>query len=413
MNYGLIGKTLKHSFSREIHQKLGYDYLLKELEPIELESFFREKNFKAINVTVPYKVDVMKYLDSIDENAISIGAVNTVLNSNGKLLGYNTDFFGMKDLIERTGVSLKNKKVLILGTGGTSNTAEYTARHLGASEVLKVSRTKKDGVITYDEIETAGANVIINTTPAGMFPNNGNCPIKGELPEETELVVDVIYNPLRTRLLQKAEEKGIFYAGGLYMLVSQGIYASCLFTGNKEVLNKTEEVYKSVLSEKQNIVLIGMPGSGKSTAAKYLGNFIDTDDEIEKEYGVSPKDIILGKGEKAFREIESETVLKLSRKNGIVISTGGGVVLNPENIRTLKENGIVIFLDPPFERLTATKSRPLSDTKEKLLEVYKERYEIYNRNCDIKISGDYSPEEIADIIKKEVSKYEDSCNKRT
>ena len=395
MEYGLIGRTLKHSFSVEVHKQFEYKYELKELEPEALESFFKERNFKGINVTIPYKTDVIKYLDEIDDYAEEIGAVNTVVNRGGKLKGYNTDIFGMMKMIEKTGVTLKDKRVLILGTGGTSKTAFFVAKKMGAREIAKVSRTPKEKEISYKEAEKNGDkwDIIINTTPCGMYPNSNNTPVNIDKFPNLEGVFDMIYNPLRTELVLKAQERKIPACGGLYMLVSQGVIAAEKFLDKTFDDEVTDKIYKGIVKEKMNIVLTGMPGSGKSTIAKMLGEYVDTDALIEEKNGKKCGEIIKENGEVFFRGEESKIIKELSVKNGMIISTGGGAVLRDENIRNLKKNGIIIYLDAPLERLVETASRPLSDTREKLEKMYKERMPVYEKTCDEIIDAGGTAEE--------------------
>ena len=395
MEYGLIGRTLKHSFSVEVHKQFEYKYELKELEPEALESFFKERNFKGINVTIPYKTDVIKYLDEIDDYAEEIGAVNTVVNRGGKLKGYNTDIFGMMKMIEKTGVTLKDKRVLILGTGGTSKTAFFVAKKMGAREIAKVSRTPKEKEISYKEAEKNGDkwDIIINTTPCGMYPNSNNTPVNIDKFPNLEGVFDMIYNPLRTELVLKAQERKIPACGGLYMLVSQGVIAAEKFLDKTFDDEVTDKIYKGIVKEKMNIVLTGMPGSGTSTIAKMLGEYVDTDALIEEKNGKKCGEIIKENGEVFFRGEESKIIKELSVKNGMIISTGGGAVLRDENIRNLKKNGIIIYLDAPLERLVETASRPLSDTREKLEKMYKERMPVYEKTCDEIIDAGGTAEE--------------------
>ena len=388
--FGCIGKKLTHSFSKEIHSLLAdYEYRLIELKEEDVGTFLEKKDFEAINVTIPYKQTVIPFLDEVSENAQKIGAVNTIVNKNGRLFGFNTDYFGMTALISKTGLDLKNKKVLILGTGGTSKCAKVVANDLGASTVLVVSRQKKDGVITYDEAikNHADTKVIINTTPVGMFPEPQNTPIDISAFKNLEGVIDAIYNPLCSNLVLDAKEKGLKASGGLYMLVAQAVVAVEKFLDVSISKEKTDEVYTKILKDKENIVLTGMPGSGKSTVGKQIAldgfSFVDTDTEIERLVGGSIKDLILEKGEKYFRDIETKVIKEISAKTSQIIATGGGAVLRPENIRALKQNGKIYFLDAPLSRLTATDDRPLSNDREKLEKLYNERKEIYKITADI------------------------------
>ena len=371
MKYGLIGEKLGHSFSKPIHEKIAdYTYEIKEIKKENLDSFMKEKDFLGINVTIPYKSDVIPYLDYIDPTAEKIGAVNTVVNRGGKLYGYNTDFGGLKMLIEKSGFDYNNKKVLIFGTGGTSKTAEAVAQSLGASQVIKVGRSSE---VNYENVYLlhGDAHYIINTTPLGMYPDcesyaaeTANFPfLKG--------VTDVVYNPLKTRLCQKAESCGVKNATGLYMLVCQAVLACEKFTGESlDVKSIADGIYAEMLREKRNIVLIGMPGSGKSTIGKALAEslgkeFIDTDDMIVSQYGVI-SDIFAEKGEEYFRDIESGQVKKAAKMNGMVIATGGGAVLRKENVEALRQNGIIFFLNRPLRDIVPTSDRPLSSDYEAL-----------------------------------------------
>ena len=386
--YGCIGKKLAHSFSKEIHTKLAdYNYELIELTEQEIVKFFEDKDFAGVNVTIPYKQTVIPYLDFVSDIAKRIGAVNTVVNKNGKLFGYNTDYYGMKALIERIGLHLEGKKVLILGTGGTSKTAQTVAADMGAAEVLTVSRAKSEEYINYEEAISihSDANIIINTTPSGMYPDIQSKPIDISGFKDLEGVVDAIYNPLCTNLVLDAKSKGIKAEGGLYMLVMQAVVAAEKFLDTKIDKDVVDKVFSSILLSKQNIILTGMPGSGKSTVGKLIDidgfKFIDTDTEIEKRCGCTIKDLITTKGEEYFRNLESEVIRDISANNSQIISTGGGAVLREENVRFLKQNGKLFFINAKFDRLCASETRPLSNTQDKLAKLYDARINIYkNRN---------------------------------
>ncbi len=407
MQYGCIGEKLGHSFSKEIHGKIAdYEYELKELKREEVASFITAKNYKALNVTIPYKEVVIPHLDEIDEAARKIGAVNTIVNKEGRLYGYNTDFYGMMALLSYIGVSPENKKVLILGTGGTSRTAYALSEYLKAREIIKVSRSEKDGAVSY---ETAyrkhhDAEIIINTTPSGMFPNSEDSPIMLDSFTKLEGVIDAIYNPLRSNLITDALKRGIKASGGLYMLVAQAVKASEYFLDTKYPDTLLDAVYKDILSEKENIVLVGMPGAGKTTIGKILAEklgktFTDSDDEIKKS-GKTPDEIIKSRGEAAFRDVEAETIKKLSDKNGFVIATGGGAVLREENIKRLKRNGKIVFLDRDLSDILPTPDRPLSQNRELLKKRYDERLPIYTSVSDIKVKiGNDANENAENIIK--------------
>ena len=403
--YGCIGKKLTHSFSKEIHAKLAdYAYELIELAEDEIAPFFDKKDFAAINVTIPYKQTVIPYLDSISPVAEKIGAVNTIVNKNGKLYGYNTDYYGMKALIEKIGLELSGKKVLVLGTGGTSKTARVLASDLGAAEIFTVSRKKSDGHITYDEAVSAhsDAQIIINTTPSGMYPDCGSKPIEIIAFDRLEGVVDVVYNPLCTNLVLDAREKGIKAEGGLYMLVMQAVVAVERFLDTTVEKELADEVFASVYAAKENVVLTGMPGSGKSTVGKLLNiegfEFLDTDTEVEKRCGCTIKELIAEKGEKYFRDLETEVIRDASAQNCRIISTGGGAILREENVRCLKQNGKIYFINADISRLEATDSRPLSDTYEKLKKLYAERMDIYKATADVTVPDMSTPQAEAEYI---------------
>ena len=310
----------------------------------------------------------------------------------------------MKALIERIGIDLKNKKVLILGTGGTSKTARVLTEDMGASEIITVSRTKSENHITYDEAinEHSDAEIIINTTPSGMYPDCDSQPIDISFFNNLEGVVDAVYNPLRTSLILNAKVKGIKAEGGLYMLVMQAVVAVEKFLDAEIPKAVADNVYESVFASKENIVLTGMPGSGKSTVGKLLNidgfSFVDTDEEIEKLCGCTIKELISSKGEKFFRDFETKVIKDVSSKGSQIISTGGGVVLREENVHYLKRNGKLFFINADFERLCPTDNRPLSDTKEKLRKLYDERIDIYKFTADVIVPDMTTPEEEAQFV---------------
>lgn len=408
MEYGCIGEHLVHSFSREIHGALAdYLYELKDIPKDGLDPFMTACNFKAINVTIPYKQAVIPYLKEVEQNAAMIGAVNTVVNRDGQLYGYNTDFGGMCALIRRAGIDLQGKKVLILGTGGTSRTAMAVAQHLGAASIHRVSRSEKPGVLTYDEVRQShlDAQILINTTPRGMFSRESGMSIDPSLFPQLSGAVDAVYNPLRTEFILQARKMGVPAAGGLYMLVAQAVLASEIFLDKKYPEDAVETVYRKIKSGKENIVLTGMPGSGKTTVGKLLANklgrpYYDTDDRITEVTGKTPAQIISDQGEAAFRDIESEVIRKLSAENGAVIATGGGAILRPENIDALRMNGRIFFLNRPVEQLIPTEDRPLSSTKDAIVRRYRERYDTYVSTADKVIPNTGTPEAAAVLVER-------------
>ncbi len=416
MEYGCIGEKLGHSFSKEIHNALAdYEYSLKELKREELPEFFKNRDFKAINVTIPYKRDVIEYLDWISDEAKSINAVNTIVNKDGKLYGYNTDFYGLKALVDRENISLKGKRVVVLGSGGTSNTAFAVANFMEAQSVFKVSRNKKDGYITYDELyeEYSDCEIIINTTPCGMYPKMGVSAVNLDKLPKVEAVFDAVYNPLKSKLVLDAKKKKITAVGGLYMLVSQAAYAVERFIDAPVDNNKVEEIFKNLYKQKMNIALIGMPASGKTSVGRVLSEklnktFVDSDEEIIKRENRCIPEIFSQEGEGYFRNVENSVIKDISMLNSQVISTGGGAVLNYENIENLVGNGRVYFLDRLLELLVTTADRPLSSNKEDLEKRYKERYELYKASADVIVDGSKTIEEVAKIIEEDF--YEYSCN---
>ncbi len=399
MEYGLIGEHLPHSYSCEIHRNIGhYQYEILELPPQELSAFFARKAFKGINVTIPYKQAVIPFLDEISQEAREIGAVNTIVNRNGRLCGYNTDFSGMIALLQYAGISVKDKKALILGTGGTSKTAAAVVSSLGGQSVTFASRKKAANTVTYEEAKAhcCDVQIIINTTPVGMYPHTEESPIDISCFPKLESLVDAIYNPLRTKLVLAGQKRGIPATGGLYMLAAQAVYASALFFGNTVNENGIEDVFKRVKSEKENIVLIGMPSCGKSSVGKRLAlqmnkTFLDTDEEITKKIGMSISDFFACKGESAFRALEKETIAKIcasgNRQGGMVIATGGGAILSEENVENLKANSTLIFLERSPERLVATSDRPLSSSTAALMALYHQRLPLYRNAADLCIDG--------------------------
>ena len=403
--YGCIGKKLTHSFSKEIHARLAdYAYELMELTEEEIPAFFAAKDFAAINVTIPYKQTVIPYLDEVSDIATRIGAVNTIVNRDGRLWGYNTDYYGMKALIERVGITLRGKKVLVLGTGGTGKTARVVAADLGASEVLVVSRRKTDGCITYEDAVSlhADAGIIINTTPSGMYPDCESKPIEIAAFDRLEGVIDAVYNPLCTNLVLDAKARGIKAEGGLYMLVMQAVVAVERFLDTEIPKETADRVFASVLAAKENIVLTGMPGSGKSTVGKRLKlegyTLVDTDAEIQRRCGCTIRELIAAKGEPYFRDLETEVIRDVSRESCRIISTGGGAILREENLRCLKRNGKLFFLDAALSRLRATGDRPLSNTRDKLAKLYADRIGLYRGTADVTVPDMETPEAEADYI---------------
>ncbi len=402
MKYGLIGGKLGHSLSQKIYNKCGLEYSMIELNVEELQSFIDKKVLTAFNVTIPYKQQIMPLLDSISVEATEIGAVNTVYLRGNKWYGDNTDIYGMELAIDKIGISLQNQNVLILGTGGTSNTAEYLAKIKGAKSINKVSRT---GVINYDNCyELVDTNVIIDTTPVGMFPNNTSTSVDlGKFPNLNG-VFDCVYNPLNTNIVLQAKELGIKASGGLYMLVAQAVKSMSIFNDTNVDVALIDSIYKELLMEFSNIVLIGMPSSGKSTigeivASKLNKKFVDVDKMFFTYYRTTPANEIMFNGEDSFRLKETAIVKKLNT-GGNVIATGGGTILRKENIDFLKQNGILVYIDRDINKLSLS-DRPLSQMQG-VKELYRVRKPLYEKYCDYMVTND----NLEDAVKGVINGYE-------
>lgn len=399
MEYGLIGEKLGHSFSKIIHEKLAdYTYELCPLAKDELDAFMTAKQFKAINVTIPYKQDVIPYCDVLDDSAKRIGVVNTIVNRDGKLFGYNTDFAGFLYNLNAHGITLKDKKVMICGSGGTCKTVTAVSEYMGAKEILVVSRSKKENAVTYEEcIRHKDVDVVVNASPKGMYPNNGESPLDLSNFPNCKAVVDVIYNPLKTRLLQQAEQLGMKAVNGLEMLVAQAKFAVEHFLSTEIENDKIDQITLELLKQLTNIVLIGMPSSGKTLTGKALCKYIDktvvdTDAVIVERSGMSIKEMFARHGEAYFRQWEHDVIEELSKQNGLIIATGGGAIKNEENIQNLKQNGIVMFIDRDLEHLLVTDDRPLSKDANAVAKLYEERYPLYTKYGDLRVPNNYPME---------------------
>ena len=411
MEYGCIGRSLAHSFSKTIHDAIGiYEYELREIAPDDLAAFLAERDFRGINVTIPYKQEVIPYLDQLSPRAQSIGAVNTIVNRNGLLYGDNTDFGGMRALLSRMALDVNGKKALILGSGGTSMTAYAVLKSLGTKEIHRVSRSAKENTVSYEQActEHRDAQIIINTTPCGMFPDTDGQPIDLDRFPQLCGVADAIYNPLRTRLVLQAKERGLIAEGGLYMLVAQAVLAADLFSGQPIPAREIDRIYGQLLAREQNLVLIGMPGSGKTTVGRLLAQqlgreLLDTDDLIVRLTGRPICDTIRDQGEDLFRQLEADIIKDVTKKTGAVIATGGGAVLRRENILNLKQNGELIFLDRPVEQLLPTADRPLADDKEKIRKLYSERLSCYQKAADLIVKAESSSEAVVQEILESIS----------
>lgn len=405
--FGLIGKTLKHSYSKKIHALLGdYPYEMHEIAPEQVGAFVLNCRLNAFNVTIPYKKDVIPYLDEIDERALLIGAVNTVVKRDGKIKGYNTDFDGMVYMLSRAGITLKDKNVLILGSGGTSNTAQAVSKSLGAKNVSVLSRTGQINYENYKE-KVPETQVVINTTPVGMFPENYTCKIDLDAFPMLSGVADAVYNPALTLLLYQAKKRNLPYTNGLPMLVAQAKYALELFIDKKVSDSVIEPIISELEREKTNIVLVGMPGSGKTSVGQKLASelsmqFIDTDELIVKRENRDIPQIFKDSGEEYFRKVESEVLREVGTLSGKIISTGGGVIKNVENYFPLKQNSAIFWINRDVEKLV-TDGRPLSKDLETVKKLYLERKDAYTAFADVKVDNNG---DINDTVKGVISAYE-------
>lgn len=400
MQCGLLGRKLGHSYSPQIHNLLGdYSYVLFEKEPEELENFLKNGDFSGLNVTIPYKKEVIPYLSELSPTAQKMGCVNTVLRrSDGTLYGHNTDYFGFTSLVRHAGLSVAGKKVLVLGSGGASNTAVAALKDLGASPVV-ISRS---GENNYGNLHLhRDAAAIVNATPVGMYPNTGVSPIDLALFPHLEGVLDVIYNPARTQLLLDAEKLGIPRENGLWMLVAQAKEAAEVFTGGKISDEVIEKIYRELSHQMKNIVLIGMPGCGKTTIgallAEKLGRTLaDADEKIISLAGKSIPDIFAQDGEPTFRDWETKALTELGKQSGLVIATGGGCVTQKRNYPLLHQNGYLVWLERDCSVLP-TDGRPLSQAND-LGKMYAVRKPLYEAFADIRVENAGTPEETAQKI---------------
>ncbi len=400
---GLVGERLGHSFSPQIHGCLAdYSYSLFEMPESELEGFIKSDRYHSVNVTIPYKMAVIPYLDVISEAAKKIGSVNTVTHlPDGRLYGDNTDFYGFIHMIKTAGIDMSGKKVLILGTGGTSRTASAACESLGASKISLVSRK---GELNYENAHLLcpDTQIIVNCTPAGMYPNNLVSPIDVEKFPALEGVADVIFNPAKTQLLLDAERLGLKTANGLPMLVAQAKRACEIFTGEQICDSEIDRITGIISAQTSNIILVGMPGCGKTTiggilADKLSRELIDTDALIVELAAKTIPEIFSEDGEEKFRQIEHEAIKLAGKKSGVIIATGGGAVTRPENHAPLCQNGKIVFITRDLSAL-AKDGRPLSLSGD-LSEMYKTRLPLYRQFCHFEVSNTVPSNTAEQIIK--------------
>lgn len=392
-----------HSYSPRIHAYLGdYDYRLYEIPRDKVEDFILHGDWDGLNVTIPYKKVAASLCDELSDIAKSLGSVNTLVKHDGRIYGYNTDYYGFRSIVLETGVQVSGKKVLVLGTGGTGVTVKKVLSEMGA-EVIPISRSGEDN---YDNIEKhSDAVLVVNATPVGMYPKNGVSPLDLRRIPACECVLDVIYNPMRTALILQAEALGLKYKSGLHMLVAQAKYSSERFQNKKISDDSVTFIEKSLTKELENIILIGMPGSGKSVVAQALGQrlhrqVIETDAEIVKNAGMSISEIFERFGESEFRRLETAEMQASGKLSERIISTGGGVVTREENYNLLHQNGIIVWLERDTQKLP-TDGRPISQ-KSDLSELYEDRKPMYERFADIKVDNNGTVAETIDRIIKEI-----------
>ena len=382
MKCGLLGEKLGHSYSPQIHNSLGsYSYELFEKQPQELAQFLQSGAFHGLNVTIPYKKAVIPYLTELSPIAAKLGAVNTIVRrKDGSLIGHNTDYFGFKTMVEASGLQVSGKKALVLGSGGASNTAVAVMKELG-SQVVIISRSGENNYSNLNRHRDAA--IIVNTTPVGMYPNVSDSPVSLEQFPALEGVLDLIFNPARTRLLQEAEARGLVAMNGLLMLVAQAKESAEWFTGSAIEDEKIGEIHQALQKKMQNIVLIGMPGCGKTSVAAELAHLtgkevVDADAEIVAQAGMTIPEIFVKSGEAAFRRLETQVLEQLGKRSGIILSTGGGCVTRQENYPLLHQNGQIFWLKRDIATLP-TDGRPISQTTDlnKLFECRRPLYEAF------------------------------------
>lgn len=395
---GLLGRKLSHSYSPAIHALLGdYRYDLIELEPEELEGFVKSGSWDGLNVTIPYKKAVIPFCDALSPLARTLGSVNTLVHRDGKVYGDNTDAYGFEAMIGRLGVDCRGKKALVLGSGGASATIQAALRGLG-NQVVVISRSGEDNYQNLDR--HADAQILVNATPVGMYPRAGTSPVELDCFPALEAVLDIVYNPMRTRLILDAERRGIPCESGLWMLVAQAVRASERFTGLPIPAEMQQRVYTIIRQEMENIVLIGMPGAGKTTVgqlvAQKLGReFVDCDEELERRAGMPIPDYFAQFGEDAFRRLETVLLQELGQRSRLVLATGGGCVTRPENRDLLRQNGTVVWLQRPLADLPIA-GRPVSQAKG-VETIYREREPLYRQFSDFAVDNT-TPEAAAEAI---------------
>lgn len=407
---GLLGEHLGHSFSPLIHNMLSdYDYKTYEVEPEKLEAFVKNGGLDAFNVTIPYKKAVIPFLDEISPEAELIGAINVITRKNGRLYGYNTDYFGFAYMLNSANISVKGKKALLIGNGGAAATVKAVLTDRGVGEIITVNskNNTRENLMLHSD-----ASVIINSSPVGMYPNNRISPVDLSIFKNCEAVLDIVYNPAKTQLMLDAEVRGITAVGGLSMLVAQAARGFELFTDEKYEDGIIEKIIDKISRDTQNIILIGMPSCGKSTIGNIMSKmlsrqFLDADDEFKSMHGITPADAINTLGEPAFRDMESATLAELGKLSGVIIATGGGAVTRKENYPSLHQNGIIVYIKRDIDKLS-TEGRPLSQ-RSSLNELFNRRKALYEGFADMTVENNGSAEETANNILNALKEFEYSC----
>lgn len=400
MKYGLIGDPIEQSWSPVIHHLLcGMEYEKVNVTPSQLKQFMEQKDFLGINVTIPHKQAVIPYLDELDPSAEEIGAVNCIINHNGRLKGYNTDYLGLKKMLKNHQIDVSGKRAAVLGSGGASKAAVQAVKALGGTPLI-VSRSGKDGCINYEQLvqQEEQFQILINATPVGMIPKPQSVPVDLSQFHHLTAVVDLVANPLRTSLQFEAKMRGIRYCGGFEMLVRQAYSADELFLNQKLDPSCVLTCMNQLLYERQNIVLIGMPTSGKSTIAKLYAKqthrtLIEMDDLLVEKMGMSIPYAFKTKGEQYFRSEETALAESLIPGRCQVISTGGGIIKNKDNMKALSMNGLIVWIDRKPELLFGSESRPLSNTEAEVQKLYEERRKLYEQYADIVIENNSTIED--------------------
>ena len=398
--YGLLGRKLGHSYSVQLHNLLaGYEYRLYEVKPEDIGTFLKTTELSGMNVTIPYKKSVMEYCTEISETARKMGCCNTLVKHEDGWHGDNTDYYGFCALVRKSGIGISGRKVLVLGSGGASNTVCRAVEDMGAKELVVISR---NGENNYDNLSKhADADIIVNATPVGMYPGNGQSPLELKQFAKLEGVLDVIYNPARTALLLQAEELGIKHADGLYMLAAQAKRAAEIFTGRCIPDSENDRIHDTVRAEMNNIILIGMPGCGKSIVgrriAEKLGRrFIDADQAIVESAGCSIPEIFKRDGEAAFRKIETKVLAELGKLSGTVMATGGGCITRSENYPLLHQNGIIVWIQRDISKLPSN-GRPVSQANP-IEKLYNERRDKYAAFADVTVDNNGSLEDTVNAV---------------